>query len=89
MKDVIRDHLLHQNHCAHQNVCHIKNTKTVCEYRQKAPWEFDKSLCKAKAGGSEGHKFKLPIHRCTCTVLVSQNIMCAGTLQLLSWMEFH
>jgi len=36
MKDVMRDHL-HQNHCAYQNVCHIKNTKTVCEYREKAP----------------------------------------------------
>jgi hypothetical protein len=89
VKDVIRDHLLHQNHCAHQNVCHIKKTTTVCEYREMASWELDKSLCKEKAEGSEGHKVKLPICRRTCTVLVSQNIMCAGTLQLLLLMEFH
>jgi len=48
MKDVMRDHLLRQNHFAYRNVSHIKNTKTVCEYREKALWEFDKSLCKAK-----------------------------------------
>jgi hypothetical protein len=88
-KDVMRDHLLRQHHWAWKNVCHINNTKTVCEYREKAPWEFDKSLCKAKAEGNEGHKVKLPIHRRTCTLLVSQNIMCAGILQLLSVMEFH
>jgi hypothetical protein len=71
----VRDHL-HQNHYVYQNVCHIKNTKTVCEYREKAPWKFYKNLCRAKAEGSEGHKVKLSIHRCTCTVLVSQHNVC-------------
>jgi hypothetical protein len=68
--------------------CHIKYTKTVSEYWEKAPWEFDKSLCKAKAEGSEGHKVKLSVHRHTCTLLVSQDIMCADTLHMSSLMEF-
>lgn len=84
----MRDHLLHQKHCAYQNVCDIK-TQRLYEYRKKAPWEFNKSLCQAKVEGSRGHKVKLPIHRRTCVLLVSQNIICADTLRLLSLMEFH
>jgi hypothetical protein len=36
------------------SACHIKYTKTVSEYWEKAPWEFDKNLCKAKVEGSKG-----------------------------------
>jgi hypothetical protein len=48
-----------------------------------APGEFDRTLIKAIAEASEGHKVEPSIHRHTCTVLISQKMMRAGTLQRL------